>query len=216
MYINKNNLFQGGTIIMANVLTLDQTPIPQNYRTICETIGWEVTPEDCIHWAKTIVAGVSDALGQHKDKNAPVVIVIQDLKGNKIIYACVKYIKAEDDEAAEGNWTYYWSWDVSSIPEDAIIHTLDQDKVREIVSRRGHDICRITLTDMTFVSQLSIFFFNLLHDYLDHQAVEEAQTFTVELEGYFEASVEVINGKKNYSFLPKGEMKTLIKDDSAQ
>ena len=57
--------------------------------------------------------------------------------------------------------------------------------------------------------------FNIIKDTRDQQAVEEGHTWVLELDGYFEAAVEVVNGEKEFSILPKGEMKTLIKSDAA-
>ena len=70
------------------------------------------------------------------------------------------------------------------------------------------------MTCLSFVSQLTVYMFNVIYDALDQQAVEEGGSWTIELDGFFEASVEVIDGKKEFSLLPKGEMKTLIKDDA--
>ena len=195
--------------------SLRESTIPQNLSAKFASINWDLNPEDCIWYCKTAVAGITDCLNIFKTKSAPTVVLVQDLKGNKIIYACVQFIPADDaSETSDGNWTYYWSFDCDSIPENANIYTIDQTNVQTIIRDRGYDLCKLTMHDLTYISQLSVYTFGLIKDTLDQQDVQEGESWTVELEGYFEASVEVKNGVKEFSFLPKGEMKTLIKDDA--
>ena len=200
---------------MSTITPLKESMIPQNLSTQFATIKWDLSPDDCIWFAKTAVAGITDCLNMFKNKQTPVVVLVQDLKGNRIIYACVQYIPADDaSEVSEGNWTYFWSFDCDSIPEDAVIYTVDQQNVQTIIRDRGYDLCKMTMHDLTYISQLAVYTFSAIKDALDQHDVQEGDSWTVELEGYFEASVEVHGGVKEFSFLPKGEMKTLIKDDA--
>lgn len=200
---------------MSTITPLKESMIPQNLSTQFATIKWDLSPDDCIWFAKTAVAGITDCLNMFKNKQTPVVVLVQDLKGNRIVYACVQYIPADDaSEVSEGNWAYFWSFDCDSIPEDAVIYTVDQQNVQTIIRDRGYDLCKMTMHDLTYISQLAVYTFSAIKDALDQQDVQEGDSWTVELEGYFEASVEVHNGVKEFSFLPKGEMKTLIKDDA--
>ena len=197
------------------VTKFEQSTAVQNYAITCQSIGWDVTPEESVWWAKVAFAGITDFLNIVKHKDSPKVVLIQDLKGNRIAYAAVQWIPAEEEnEAATGNWTYFWSFDCDSIPEDAVIYTVDQQNVQTIIRDRGYDLCKMTMHDLTYISQLAVYTFSAIKDALDQQDVQEGDSWTVELEGYFEASVEVHDGVKEFSFLPKGEMKTLIKDDA--
>lgn len=197
------------------VTKFEQSTAVQNYAITCQSIGWDVTPEESVWWAKVAIAGITDFLNIVKHKDSPKVVLIQDLKGNRIAYAAVQWIPAEEEnEAATGNWTYFWSFDCDSIPEGAEVSTLDQEKVQQVISNRAYDMCKMSIATPSYISQLTIFLFNIIRDTLDQQAVEEGHTWVLELDGYFEAAVEVVNGEKQFSILPKGEMKTLIKDDA--
>ena len=187
----------------------------QNYAITCQSIGWDVTPEESVWWAKVTFAGITDFLNIVKHKDSPKVVLIQDLKGNRIAYAAVQWIPAEEEnEAATGNWTYFWSFDCDSIPEGAEVSTLDQEKVQQVISNRAYDMCKMSIATPSYISQLTIFLFNIIRDTLDQQAVEEGHTWVLLIYGFFIVAVEVVNGEKQFSILPKGEMKTLIKDDA--
>lgn len=197
------------------VSKFEQTSIPQTFYLTCQACSWDVTLDETVWWAKTCFSGITDFLRLKKHKDRPHVVLIQDLKGNRIAYAAVQWIPAEDEnEAATGNWTYYWSYDCDTIPEDAEIDTIDNLTVQQMVIDRGYSLCKLIFGKPAFVSQLAVYLFNIIKDTLDQQAVEEGHTWVIELDGYFEAAVEVVGGEKQFSILPKGEMKTLIKDDA--
>lgn len=202
---------------MGNTVTaLKDSTVPQNFNLMCGAIGWDVAEEDCLWWCKTAVSGITDYLNTVKNKANPTVVLVQDLKGNKIIFACVQYIEADDDdEAATGSWTYYWGWDAKDIPENATIYTVDQKPVQKVIAERGANLCRMVMPNKESITNLSVYMFQTIHDALDQQAVDEGDTWTIQCNGYFEASVGVTNGEKQFSFLPMGETKMLIKDDSA-
>ena len=198
-----------------SVTQVKESTLLQSLSAKFATIKWALNEQDCMWWLKTVVSGITDCLNMFKNKQQPVVVLVQDLKGNRIIYACVQFVPADDaSEASEGNWTYYWSYDCDSIPEDAVVYTIDQTNVQQIIKDRGYDLCKMIFNDLTYISQLAVYTFDLIKDTLDQQDVQEGDSWTLELEGYFEASVEVHDGVKEFSFMPKGEMKTLIKDDA--
>lgn len=197
------------------VSKFEQSTAAQNYSLTCQSIGWDVTTEEATWFAKILMAGITDFLNIVKHKDSPKAVLVQDLKGNRLAFACVQWIPAEEEnESATGNWTYFWSFNCDDIPENAEVYTLDQERVQEVITKRSYEMCKMSFGTPSFISQLAVFLMNILRDTLDQQAVEEGHTWVIELDGFFEAAVEVINGEKQYSILPKGEMKTLIKDDA--
>jgi hypothetical protein len=102
---------------------------------------------------------------------------------------------------------------MDDIPENATIYTCDQSQIQEVISRRGWDMVRMSFSSLSNISTLAVYIFNIIHDSLDQQDVAEGDSYTIELDGFFDATVEVANGVKSFAFLPKGEMKMLIKSD---
>lgn len=197
-------------------IKVQETNLYNNFSAVCKAANFEMDQimSDC--WVKVAVAGITDALNIMKNKQSPVAIIVQDLKGNKIIAAVVEWIAADDaTEAALGNWSYYWTWDVDSIPADAVTYTTDQAQIIKIILDRGYNMYAMVCPNTSYLSQLVVYLFNLIKDMLDQEAVEEGHEWVAELDGYFEASVIVEGGVKTFAFMPKGEMKMLIKDDTA-
>lgn len=196
---------------------LKETSLPSNFITIMSTQGLEVTPIEYETMVKTVVAGVTDYLRLIKSKTIPAVVAIRDLKGNFIVAAVVEYNEAEnEDEVATGNWNYYWTFYENDIPDGSNVKEITDLEVFETVSKRGLQSYRFRFMAIEYMHDSVRELFTELKDFLDQNAKdEEGYEMGVELEGYFEASVRTEGGEKVLSILPAGEMKSLIKDDTA-
>lgn len=195
------------------MVKFEESSIPQTLSVLEGGKGRAVDPSE-VHFAvKTYIAGITDFLALVKNKQTPTAVEVQDLKGNFVFAAVVSYRDAEgDDEAADGNWNYVFTFNKADVPEGALTYTLTNTQVFEVVSKRGFDLCRLTFTTPELYAELGIDIFNTIKDFLDQNApTAEGEKFEVELEGYFEASVSVEAGEKWFSVLPKGEMKHLLK-----
>ena len=196
---------------------LAESTILQNMSLQCKQNSLAVEPDEAEWFVKTIFGGITNFLNITKTKTRPVVVKVCDLKGNMVTAAIVQYISAEDaDEVAEGSWNYFWTFSEEDIPEDSQVYQVTSSNVTDVVAQTGYDLARIYFKSPTFISQMSVYLFNIIADTLDQNAPStEGETWTVELEGYFEASVAIEDGKKVLALEPKGEMKVRIKDDSA-
>ena len=87
---------------MENITKVEQSSVPQSFGVMCGTIGWDVAAEDSLWLFKTVVAGITDYVNLVKTKSSPSVVLVQDLKGNKIIFACVEYVQADDADEEIG------------------------------------------------------------------------------------------------------------------
>lgn len=198
-------------------IELKETQALQNMQIETSAIGWDISITECDFLIKTVFAGITDYLNLVKNKYVPQVVLVQDLKGNNICFACVKYEKAEDEDSEnDGSWEYFWSFDCKSYPENATVYLVDQEPVQRTIARRGHSLCGMVVGVLSYISSIAVVTFNVIHDTLDQQDINEGdEAIVIEEPGYFEAAVEVVNGKKEFSITPKGEMKALIKKDEA-
>ena len=198
---------------MSSKVEMQNTQTFQNMQNEAALLGWDLGLTECEMVAKTVFNGITDYLNIVKNKDVPAVVLVQDLKGEKIAFGCVEYDKEEDNESSDGSWQYYWSFNMDDIPENATVYTIDQEPIQRVIAKRGHNLCCMVVGVLNFLSVLSCITFNIVKDTLDQQNVAEGDEYTIELPGYFESSVAVENGEKVFSITPKEEMKVLIKSD---
>ena len=198
---------------MSKVVEMKDTQVYPNMQAEAGLLNWDLSLSECEMIAKTMFNGITDYLNITKNKDTPIVVLIQDTKGEKIAFACVEYDKSEDNEASDGSWTYFWSYNMSDIPEGATVYVIDQEPVQRVIAKRGHNMCYMVVGVLNFLSTLCCITFSIVHDTLDQQDVAEGDEYTIELPGFFEASVSIENGEKAFSITPKEEMKVLIKSD---
>lgn len=200
-----------------SVVKLTESTILQNLSLQCKQNTLAVEPDEAEWFVKMIFGGITDFLNITKTKSRPIAVKICDLKGNMVAAAIVQYIAAEDDEeVAEGSWNYTWTFSEEDIPENTEAYQITSSQVIEVIARTGYDLARIVFKSPTFVSQMAVYLFSIIVDALDQNApTTEGETWTVEMDRYFEASVAIEDGKKVLALEPKGEMKVRIKDDAA-
>jgi hypothetical protein len=68
--------------------------------------------------------------------------------------------------------------------------------------------------DVSAITEINRYLLVQIKKWLDENA-KEGEEVGVEEPGIFQASVVVENGEKVFSLVPEGEIKKLIKDDSA-
>lgn len=194
-------------------LEMKDTPMYSNMQTEAASLSWDLSLSECDLVTKTMFNGITDFLNITKTKDTPIVVMVQDVKGEKIAFGCVKYDKSEDNESSDGSWEYFWSFNPDDVPEGATVYVIDQQPVQKVIAKRGHNMCQMVVGVLNYLSVLCCITFNILHDTLDQMDIAEGDECTIELPGFFEASVSVENGEKVFSITPKEEMKVLIKSD---
>lgn len=202
---------------MSTVVKLQDGKFLTNFSEQCKANGMDVTTSEAEWFTKVLAMGITNFLRLAKSQAAPTAVVIDDLKGNTLLAACVTFIPAENsDEVAAGSWNYFWTFNKEDIPEGAIIKPVTDTAVVEAISDTGYKMVRMSFSSSTFVSKLAIYFANLLIDTLDQNApATEGEDWAIELDGYFNASVAIEDGKKVMAIEPIGELKVKIKDDAA-
>lgn len=200
---------------------LAESSVLQNFSLQCKNNSLDVTPDEGEWFIKALLGGVTRFLSFVKSKTAPKTVAISDLKGNMIAAATVQYLEGEEVEVAEGSWAYTWTFNPDDLPknEDGSLkgdkYQITDNQVIEVITREGYDLARMAFTSSTFVSQMGCYFFKIVADTLDQNAptIEDAE-WTVEMPGYFTASVSIEDGKKVFAFEPSAELKTKIKYDA--
>lgn len=190
----------------------EKTAISKNFSlNLCEkTGGLTLLGEEHVpKYISIMLESISDYARAIKNKETPAAITIEDLKGNLLLAAAIRYHKGEGD--MPGSWSYEWAFDEEDI-KDCTRYSVIDNSSHEFFIRRGK------VYNMTYTAPTNIYlgcqeFANALVGWLDVNA-KEGEEVEVELPNYFLASVVVDGGKKVMSFVPEGELKRLIKDDA--
>lgn len=197
------------------MIKLMESQIPQNFSTgLYNEKSYDLSADHAHIVADILFCGVAECLGEIKNKDYPVAFVFEENNKDFIAGAVVEYFENEDDKSKPGNWNYSWTWNKDDIPDNArIIRTTD---TQFSSSFRGVSQSKwgIAFRDPAAITEVLRYFLATVKKWLDENA-NEAEEVGVEDEGVFQASVAVENGEKVFSIVPEGEIKKLIKDDSA-
>ena len=177
-------------------MKLAESTLVENFIVEAKAIGTLLEPTDVTRIVETVVAGTTDFLAMTKSKEEGTALVFENIKGDVIIAAVVEYNDNEDGEG-QGNWNYYWTFDVKDL-EGKRRYQISSTQVHTIIAKRGYELYRIRFATPTLITEYSVIFASLMREFLETNA-KDGEEFSVEHE----------------SFLPDGAMKRLIKDDAA-
>lgn len=178
----------------------------------CFLIGPSHTPRI----ATVLFHGVSSCLGDMKNTTIPKAIVFRALDHSFLAGAKVEYIANVDDPTnpAAGRWDYTWTFveddlkgcDCVEVANNSLVTTYFISSGISLYNMKfaGPDLCALMMTMMI----------EFIINWLKENATE-SETAVLTLEGVFNASAVVENGKIVMGIVPDGEMKVLIKNDSA-
>lgn len=196
-------------------ISLMESQIPQNYQTgLYNEKGYELAAENTVDVADVLFSGVSECLGDIKNKEIPVAFVFEQNNQDFVAAAIVRYIPNEDDPNKAGAWNYVWTWYKDDVPSNARIVRASESDMSIYFRGTGLRKYGMQWKDINAINECSRYLLQQIKNWLDNNAVE-GEVVEVHQDGIFQASVAIENGEKVYSIVPDGEMKKLIKDDSA-
>ena len=192
-------------------MKLSESSFAQKTVEVFKAEGYEVGDNEILIFLEAIIEGASDYLRivKNKQKNA---VVFKDLKSNFIMAAVLEYNVNEEDEDAQDNYNYYWTFDKNDIDENTNVYENTQTQVQALVNKRMHDKA-YTVTEV-LMAYIEGKILGMLVDFCDSLAVE-SDTVVVSHEGFFEITIGVENGRIVKAMVPDGPMKVLIKDDAS-
>lgn len=194
---------------------LSETSIPQNYSTgLYNDKSYDVSAEFTGTIADILFTATSQCLGDVKTKNHPVAFVFKRNNNDFIAGAVIKYMPNEDDKSKPGSWSYVWTWDKDDIPADATLMDMNSLNCYETFRAVAANKYSLAFKNILAIYEVSRYFLETVSKWLDDNA-NDAEEIGVTLEGVFVATAIVEDGTIYKSLVPEGEIKKLIKDDSA-
>lgn len=190
----------------------EESSIPQNYaQYVSSAYNLRIEPV----WAKPIAETLFESITQHlknikeKGKSA---IRIDDKDGNFLIAGVVDY-HDNDDAELPGNYSYEFTTNEEDIQNAQKVSKVTDMEFLNTASIVGTNHSMVFEKE-TDIIQLTSGVLKTIIGWLDSNAVE-GQEVSVELDGYFVATVGVEDGEKIISIVPDGAMKRIIKDDAS-
>ena len=176
--------------------------------------GYGATTQDTIDFYNSTIASMVEFLARAKSRTNKTAIAIKDLKGNLKIAAIVTYHPNENEEMP-GNWSLEFTFDKNDLDDVTLYETTDT-QYQQIALQVMHRVGNFTIENAAVLQTLYEISVDCLLHWADSNAEKEGEEATlVTSEGYFVLSSVLEKGEKIISLDAHGNMKRLIKDDTA-
>ena len=193
-----------------------ETNIPNDLSTSISTIGYSLGEQNVDKIAFSLFGGVSTYLGKHKSTTVPIGVVFNSVDNSFIAGAKVEYIKNTDDsDPAAGHWNYSWTTNAADMEDSSNSIVGQQDLLYPFFSNYAFNHYHMRFIDAsTCYTMMVILIEMIVHFVKENTKPNDAVTLT--LDGAFKAIGEVdSDGSIVVAIIPDGDMKVLVKDDSA-
>ena len=192
-----------------------ETSIPELY---CKALAERLLnlgPEHAEKIYTVLFDAVTEALSKFKDQNSKKGIAFRTMDGSFIAGATISYVGDGSDDSATGQWNYSWTVDEKDM-EDVCdpIDIRSNSLMNQMFTQVGLRLYSFKFYDGDVAATMMNFCMETLINWLRDNA-KDGEVLTIELEGVFNASVEVVDGEIEIGIVPDGKVKQLIKDDLA-
>lgn len=196
-------------------MKLFETSLPQMYsKALFEEKCFDLAQEHTDKIFDTIFTGSAELLGSVKSLERPTVFELREINGKLIAASVLRYFKNETDESKPGNFSLVWTFNEEDIPENALKISLDNAQAHPYFIAVSGKKYGMKFKDVSCLVNTLTYAMVQLKKWLDENA-KENKVVSVELDGVFQARVEVQDGVKVFAIEPDGEIKNIIKDDKA-
>ena len=194
-----------------SVVKIEESTIPQNYRTIVQQYPGKDIPPECVPDVyRFIVDGLAMAAQAKRSKDNPVSICIMENK-KPIFGIVVTYIPGEDEEHA--SWTPIWSFNPDDLEGEGITtYTTDDAEIGAYLASAATQYSLQVYPSSEAAYMLQRIAVSALLEYLDEAATTNERK-EIEVEGKFTAGVEIKDGIKEYDFVATEDLNAKVKND---
>lgn len=192
-----------------------ETSIPELYSKLLAENLLTLRPEHVDKIYTVLFDAVTEALAKFKDQTAKKGIVFRTLDGTFIAGAAISYIGDGDADSASGQWNYSWTTDEKDF-EDVVepIDIRSNGLMGQMFGQVGFRLYSFKFVDSDVISVMMNLCIETIINWL-RDNVKDGEPVTLELEGVFSATAEVVDGEIEIGIVPDGKVKQLIKDDLA-
>lgn len=196
---------------------LEETAAANNFIVSANSQGYTLPDDEmATGLIQAFIAANSAYLSVKKvaDAKKAVALVLTDLAGVFKFASVVMYHETEDEK---GNWSFAYvlnEEDLDAIANERELkkYAVTDDGFKTIFDKVCYDVACVEFNQERYMYDSALITVNVLLSTLDKEAVD-GETIDIELAGYFTATVAVINGEKEFSMVPDGAMKEIVKGD---
>ena len=193
-----------------------ETNIPEDFSKALSNQCFLIGPSHTYRIATVLFHGVSVCLGAMKSTTIPKAIVFRSIDHSFIAGAKVEYIANIDDPTnpAAGRWDYTWTFFEDDLKGCDCVEVTNNSLVTSYLISSAISLFNMKFAGPDLCSLMMVMMVELIINWLKENATE-SEPAILTLEGVFKATAIVENGKIVMGIVPDGEMKVLIKDDTA-
>lgn len=192
-----------------------------------ETKGWKIREDSsqrCSRVMHLLFDAITQFLAKVKSTEKPVGFIAEDINQNPLFAAKVEYFK-NSNEDMPGNWAYTFTFNPGEDLKDAVVYRMSGNEFKEIAlaiaehsygfSFNSEEINDVLDSKRILINYILAFAAKTIKDWVDQNSVS-SEPVTTEIRGkvIIDAMVDQ-DGRKVASITPSGELKNIIKDDSA-
>lgn len=174
----------------------------------------DLAPEHMDKMFDVLFTGSANLLKNAKSTDRPAAFVVRNDVKVFVAAGIVQYFENADDSNNPGNWSLVWTFDESDIPENSLVVDFDDVQTHSYFIACAGEKYGIQYNNEASLVDLLVYALQQLKKWLDQNVKEGTETL-IEQDGVFQARAVVENGEKVFALEPAGEIKNLIKDDTA-
>ena len=195
-------------------MKINESTLPEMFsKALFEEKNLDLAAEHMDKIMDIIFTGTANLLSNVKSMNKPVAFTFTKLDQSFIAAAMVQFFKNED-ESKPGNWSLSWTFDPADIPVDATKIDISDAQSHSYFRAVAGEKYGIRFEMQSDILDCITMALTQLKKWLDENA-KEGVDVKIEQDGIFQARVAVENGEKVFAVEADGEVKNLIKDDTA-
>ena len=191
---------------------LKETTVPTLFCQDLNVMDLEFDSEAVIPFFESIMLTIGSFLGSIKDKENPTAVTIDNARDELELGAIVKYFPGE--EGSKGSWALEFTFDSADLA-DAKIISFNSGNIDQFLRSIAGTTYGLQFNTTSGLRQSIIAFAQNIKKWLDANA-SETEKNTLELPGFFKASVKIVNGEKEFGFEAAEEISQKVKFDAGE
>lgn len=195
-------------------MKLFDTNLPAMYsKGLFEEKNSDLAPEFMDKMIDVTFTGSAILLNQAKSQEKATALCFRNVDNSLIAAGICQFFPAEDSDTP-GNWSLVWTFDEADIPEGALQIDFNNPQTHSYFRSVAGEKYGMRFETTDAVVDCLSYTLVQIKKWLDENAKEGSEV-SIELDGVFQARVEVVNGEKQFALEMDGLIKQLIKDDAA-